>query len=187
MRSCSTPTQRSVVTGSISHALLCLPRRRARSALLPAAPHGWPKPSEVLLREASPSILVALPHLERDKALQVIAMEIGVGQLLRTGALERDLHVCGPGNVSGPIVLLLGCSTGLADIPFHSFVVRFGEEGAAIVLCTLAVVLGRHIDADHNRSVITFVAAPVGKGMALALSLVAYGDADWECSASARS
>ena len=157
------------------------------------------------VRQTSPSILVALPHLERDKALQVIAMEIGVGQLLRTGALERDLHVCGPGNVSGPIVLLLGCSTGLADIPFHSFVVRFGEEGAAIVLCTLAVVLGRQaapvaeqiIDGLCRRTktgnacfgdvLLDVKRELVGKGMALALSLVAYGDADWECSASARS
>ena len=101
----------------------------------------------------------------------------------------------------GPIVLLLGCSTFVPLEKFQTATVSFAQEGAPVVIGTIAPVLGRHAGRTAEaliEALQTVQAAagsgrevPIGealrdvrramlaKGIIMAMSLAAYGDADW--------
>ncbi len=142
----------------------------------------------------APSLLVLLPHHERNEDDQEI-LEIGEGdrlksELVREGYVRRE---DGP----YPIVLLLGCDTNQAKIAFDSFVTCFRDKGAAVVVSTLATILGR--DASPAAALLVDLLdqeAEDGNGTfgeimlhlrrqllatqtPMALCLTAYGDADW--------
>ena len=57
-------------------------------------------------------------------------------------SLARKRLRSGSGGRS-PVVLLLGCSTQLTDVPFLNFVEAFKREKAALVIGTLATIRGR--------------------------------------------
>jgi len=105
-----------------------------------------------------------------------------------------------------PIVLLLGCDTAMPKIAFQSFVLKFRQPGgAAIVMGTLAAVLGRYAAPLAEHLVVALreaaLAAPppdvesdeatfgkvlwsarrqlMANGQLMALTLTAYGDAQW--------
>ena len=90
-----------------------------------------------------PSMLVLLPHTLRD-ADEIPTLEIGELQLLAETDISPELVRSEPRNTP-PVVLLLGCETAVLDIPFQDFATQFRVSGAAIVLNTLAPVLGRHV------------------------------------------
>ena len=134
-----------------------------------------------------PRLLVLLPHHERKDGFEVL--EIGN---------EDALKFVKPGHVhAGSIVLLMGCETNLAKIAFDSFVIQFILNGAAIVVSTIATILGRHaspatarlvelLDEEAREQDSTFGEVMlrlrqklVAEQTPMALGLTAYGDADW--------
>ena len=104
-------------------------------------------------------------------------------------------HVCKAGS-SPPLVLLLGCGTGVADAAFQTFPAQFRRKGAAIVVSTMAELLDNHAPRLAAK-IIAEIAKKGGKkrtfgeimlsvkrrclleGLPIALALMSYGDADW--------
>lgn len=142
----------------------------------------------------APSLLVLLPHTLKD-ADDIPTLEIGDKKQLPEDQITADYVHGGPG-ADPPVVLLLGCETAVPDIPFQGFAAQFRGNGAAIVLSTLAPVLGRHaipvaaiLASELARAAGeggTFGDALLGlrrralaAGIPMVLGLVAYGDADW--------
>lgn len=143
---------------------------------------------------AAPSLLVLLPHHEQSQDEEVL--EIGQGDRLKSELVRSD-HVRRQPNGPYPILLLLGCETNLSRIAFDNFVTRFRDKGAAVVVSTIATILGRHaspaagrlvelLDEEAAEGNSTFGEIMVRlrrKLMAtqtpMALGLTAYGDADW--------
>jgi hypothetical protein len=101
-----------------------------------------------------------------------------------------------------PIVLLLGCDTAVAERELQSFVAQFRENGAALVVGTIAAVLGQHAapvaqalaralhEAAAGQEDATFGVVMrdirrklVADGQLMSLCLAAYGDADWRLAA----
>jgi hypothetical protein len=155
------------------------------------------------VKEIDPPVLILLSHTETNVpagASLEIAAEGGperraLGQITKAYVTRKPKE-------PGPIVFLLGCTTGVPMDHFQSFVVQFEEKGASLVVGTFAPVLGRHagqtaealieqigaVRADrpqHDRGI------PFGevlrdvrrrmlaKGILMSMSLTAYGDADW--------
>jgi hypothetical protein len=144
------------------------------------------------VHDEEPSLLVLLPHSEAhhpDTGLP--ALEIGGDELISRSWIGPE-HVVKPG-VAPPVVLLLGCTTTLTDLPFQNFAEAIKKNGAAVVLGTLSVVLGRHA-APFAVALLEALHASAGKGLKFgdvlldvkrrrlaagdpfALSLLAYGD-----------
>ena len=141
-----------------------------------------------------PTLLVLLSHTTEEQS--AAALEIGEGetclgvQLLPTFVRSSD--------EDAPIVLLLGCETAVTD-ELQSFVARFQDLGAALVVGTTASVLGQRA-APVARAVATEIAAAakrkkpiaagelitslrrklLAKGELTALCLTAFGDAGWQ-------
>ena len=141
-----------------------------------------------------PTLLVLLPHHERRGSFEVL--EIGDSDPLKSEHIEDVKHVR-ISDQDKPIVLLMGCDTNLARIAFDNFVTRFMTEGAAIVVSTIATILGRHaspatarlielLDEEAREGGSTFGEVMlrlrqklVAEQTPMALGLTAYGDADW--------
>ncbi len=142
------------------------------------------------VRDEQPSLLVLLPHSETHPDTELPALEIG-GDLISRSWLGQE-HVVKPG-IAPPVVLLLGCTTSLTDLPFQNFAEAIKNNGAAVVLGTLSVILGRHA-APFAVALLEALHASSGKGLKFgdvlldvkrrriaagdpfALSLLAYGD-----------
>jgi hypothetical protein len=155
----------------------------------------WKDWQKDILAKPTATLLVLLPHSDNSPDfVNTPALEIQKNWLTSV-QLDTD-YVLPPNEVGpGPVVLLLGCSTALADIPFLNFVREFKAAGASIVLGTLATVHGTHASR--------FVRALLGKinvrgsgrpfdevllevkremlaeGEPFVLSLAAYGHSSW--------
>jgi hypothetical protein len=136
---------------------------------------------------------VLLPHTltaESEPALEIAASE----RLPRSFMSKALVGVGDP-----PIVLLLGCETALADVDFENFVIGFLRYGAAIVVGTVATVLGYQAApvasalvtelakaaaarkaASFGEVIRSSRAQLLAEGHVMALSLTAYGDSDWQ-------
>ncbi|MBL0125614.1 MAG: hypothetical protein IPP88_24120 [Betaproteobacteria bacterium] len=104
----------------------------------------WEDWKKDILAKPHATLLVLLPHSDNSPDfVNTPALEIQK-KWLTSVQLDADFvqapNEAGP----GPVVLLLGCSTALADIPFLNFVREFKAAGASIVLGTLATVHGTH-------------------------------------------
>jgi len=161
----------------------------------------WEAWSAMVEGAAWPPLLVLVPHHTSSEGEEVL--EIGPAQKLGSADLE-DRIVMGQharGVDAAPIVVLAGCETALASISYESFVTRFRQHGAAVVIGTIASVLG--LDAGPVAGELAAaLAAEFGKapprtlgdvmlgvrrklvaaGRVMVLALSAYGDADWELS-----
>jgi hypothetical protein len=144
---------------------------------------------------ASPDLMVMLPHSLPSKAAGgMAALEVSGGNLLWTSVAAA--HVLGPASTVGPLVLLLGCSTALTEVPFLNFVRKFHFAGAAIVVGTLATIHASQSAriasevleelADDRRAPLRFdeVLLAVKRrlladGHVEALSLMSYGHSSW--------
>jgi hypothetical protein len=141
-----------------------------------------------------PTLLVLLPHQTKEQ--RKAALEIGEGEtcldvhLLKTFVRSSE--------DDAPIVLLLGCDTAVTD-ELQSFVSRFQDLGAALVVGTTASVLGQRA-APVARLIAADIAAAakrrkpiaagdlitslrrklLAKGELTALCLTAFGDAGWQ-------
>lgn len=145
---------------------------------------------------AHPGMLVLIPHHTRDSGMS--ALEIGPGNRLAS-PLVKDKHVVGkpPQQPPGtPVVLLLGCETQDAVVALERFPAAFQSHGAAIVVGTIATVLGRHAGPAAEELVRALSSSTAGersfgdilvevrrklllKGRAIGLALTGFGDADW--------
>jgi hypothetical protein len=147
-----------------------------------------------------PPLLVLLSHTIVEGGIQ--ALEIGPNnapERLRRSELERG-YVRGTREL-GPVVLLLGCDTASDQKKGRSFVSAFKREGAALVVGTVAPVLGRNagpVAAGLVRELRAAMSesstqAPVSFGQAMrrvrrkllaegqltSLCLTSFGDIDW--------
>ncbi|HEU4888184.1 MAG TPA: hypothetical protein VFV49_09880, partial [Thermoanaerobaculia bacterium] len=145
------------------------------------------------IQQHSPSLLLLFPHSEEVDDKQ--ALEIG-SKFLKISFLEEE-YVRSTGTDPGPLVLLLGCSTTLPRVRFHSFVAEFRALGASIVVGTLSLIRGRHAtrfvkefvgalskrvgtpDAVFGDVLLDVKRSMLAAGDPFALTLMAYGDADW--------
>ena len=145
------------------------------------------------VKKVRPTLLLLIPHTFSDAA-DVPTMEIGNDQLLPLDQVDGD-HVRAGKDAPFPVVALLGCETAVVDRLYCSFVTKFRQKGAALIVSTLSTVLGRHagpvaevmIDelkkTNGDRSVgdvmLRVRQRTLASGIPMGMSLVAYGDADW--------
>ncbi len=143
----------------------------------------------------SPTLLVLLSH---TKELQKnAALEIGENEACLLAQLNGDYIKGSSGD--RPVVLLLGCETAVTDFGLQTFVSKFQDLGAALVVGTIASVLGQRA-APVARTIATELASAskrrrpiaaaelllairrklLAKGELTALCLTAFGDADWQ-------
>lgn len=144
-----------------------------------------------------PGLLVLIPHHTSEGSNSIL--EIGKNSQLKA-TLVKEKHVLGdpkPSPALRPIVFLLGCETEDSPIAFERFPSMFAERGAAIVVGTIATVLGRHASpaaVDLIGELYRASAKPrsfgelllearrklLANGSAMCLALVGFGDADWQ-------
>ncbi|HWM95191.1 MAG TPA: hypothetical protein VN493_30835 [Thermoanaerobaculia bacterium] len=142
----------------------------------------------------SPGLLVLLPHHERQGGFDVL--EIGDSDQLPSASIWDEQVRRVPDGPS-PVVLLIGCATNLTRVSFDNPAGRFHDRGAAVVVSTIATILGRHASpatamlvelldqmaAEGNRTLgdvmLRLRQKLVLKQTPMALGLTAYGDADW--------
>ena len=145
----------------------------------------------------SPDLLVLLAHTVEDDDLGATALQIGAGDALPCGSVDESF-VRSPQSTSPPVVLLLGCETALAGQGVEDFLTRFQERGASIVVGTLATVLGYQAapvaaalvealagavengEASFGEVLVDLRRRLLARGYVMALTLTAYGDADWQ-------
>lgn len=146
---------------------------------------GWRKEVE----RSRPRLLVLLPHHQDD--------ELEIGEESRSRSIgERDVGLAEEPQ-RRPVVLLIGCATAVATVPIENFAVEFHDAGAAIVVSTLASVLGRQAgpvaevlveeihrarsrpDATFGEAMLAARRRLLAAGMPMVLGLTTYGDADW--------
>ncbi len=148
-----------------------------------------------------PPLMVLLSHTEKTQGS--VALEIGAGDLRVLAQITSTLVKAAPDGA--PVVLLLGCDTAVADRELQSFVSQFRDSGAALVVGTIAAVLGEHAapvaqalttaiheaasraeDADGPTfgTVMRDIRRKLlAEGELMSLCLATYGDADWRLSA----
>ncbi len=156
----------------------------------------------------APQLLVAFPHNTGSGSTR--GLELGNSTIRTRGirfypvgavegaAAQGPWHVRRPGG-DPPLVVLLGCDTAGSTEPFSSHVSAFRQAGAAVVVSTIATVLGAHAVEVGTRIVADLleqVAASQGQphlgellrqakcrallaSQPMALCVVAFGDADW--------
>jgi hypothetical protein len=147
------------------------------------------------VKATAPSLLVLIVHTEKIKKDDMQALEIGQGsQLLLSEIYDEYVRA---DEKTAPVVLLVGCKTSIAEIDFQQFPVKFQRYGAALVLGTVATILGRHAGPVTARLVATLAELTakhdvlfgdallatkqklVAEGKLMAMCLCAHGDAGW--------
>jgi hypothetical protein len=139
-----------------------------------------------------PSTLLLVPHTEEERTIP--CLEIGETKLAN---IEINKSILGESEEgSRPLVLLLGCVTGLPEEPYQGFALSFSKAGAAITVITLsqihesrAVQLAEILlkqcyqsAKDHqtfSEAMLLARRTAMAKGYPEVLTLVADGDADW--------
>ncbi|MEO8193808.1 MAG: hypothetical protein ABI681_08145 [Gemmatimonadales bacterium] len=148
------------------------------------------------IRKTGPSLLVLIVHTEETPADDTIPqMEIGNASWLSVVEIEEE-HVVKK-NGEPPLVLLLGCETGVPDKQFANFVNRLRNRGAAIVVATGAKIHSLHAvpvakefvtriqeaakkkDATFGEVMLAVRREMLADGIPMVLTLNAFGDADW--------
>jgi hypothetical protein len=152
---------------------------------------------------------VLLAHTAKNTRANQTALEIAEADQVPAGRFsERYVRLsegpnCVPDDRPGPLVFLLGCETVLPWLEYQSFVVRFQEREAAIVVGTVATVAashaanvaiklveelatrtgaaaGRHRAEAFGDVLLTARRRLLSEGEVMALCLTSYGDADWK-------
>lgn len=150
-----------------------------------------------LVHKHQPQLQVLLPHsaacLRMPKQL---ALEINSDELLY--AHITPLHVSAHNRQ--PVILMLGCETGLSSkFPLMNFASKFYAKGALTVLATLSEVRGQYVSRfaeqlaaelltpgpagagkDFASALMTMKRNMLASGNAVGLTLVTYGDINWE-------
>jgi hypothetical protein len=150
------------------------------------------------VRSGNPALLVLLSHTEKVQG--TLALEIGSQDFRMLAQITPSVVKAEPD--AAPVVLLLGCDTAVADREYQSFAARFRDKGAALVVGTIAAVLGQHAapvaqalaTALHNAATHAGTGAEqatfgvtmrdirralLSEGELMSLCLATFGDADW--------
>lgn len=143
----------------------------------------------------SPTALLLLTHTEKKGSIP--ALEIEQGVLVEMQSIKKE-YVYSRKEPYPPVVFLIGCETGAADIEFMNFVAKFRRGGAAIIVSTGAPIRGRHavpvtvelldqLKKYSDQPAISFGQVMrivkqkmVADGFPMVLTLMTYGDADWQ-------
>lgn len=153
------------------------------------------------IQSDSPPLLVILCHTDKKLRAGTTAVQIEIGAKGKKEWLDVDgingKYVLGPSGGPQPVLLLMGCTTALESAPFSNAVANFQRNGTAIVLSTLASILGEHAALTTARLIeqlaqiadkrqMTFGDALLkvrrellADNVPMVLALVAFGDADW--------
>jgi hypothetical protein len=151
---------------------------------------GWAE----AVKSDRPSLLVLLSHTTTSQ--QQSALEIGKDDLCLLSQIGAPFL---PAREERPVVLLLGCETAVTNFDLQTFVAKFQDLGAALVVGTTAAVLGERAAAVAQTIAVEFTKATerkrpiaagelflrirrelLAKGDLTALCLTAFGDADWQ-------
>lgn len=145
-----------------------------------------------------PTFLILMPHTLEDGKPMVPTMEIGADAKLRSPQIGCR-HICAGTNCRPPVIALFGCDTAVSYAIYMGFIPPLRQNGAAVVLATLTKVLGRQVVPvaqmliEEIRAVLDASSEPVSigdvllrvrknaliAGLPMALSIIAFGDADW--------
>ena len=161
------------------------------------------------IKARGPDILVLLAHTAKNARANQTALEIAAADQVPAGRFSESYvrlaaRATGePDDRPGPLVFLLGCETVLPWLEYQTFVVRFQEREASIVVGTVATVAASHA-ANVAVKLVEELAARTGpgagkhraeafgdvlltarrrllsQGEVMALCLTSYGDADWK-------
>jgi hypothetical protein len=142
----------------------------------------------------NPSVLLLLAHTDQKEGMRTLV----IGAKDTAFITSVDASYVGGGGGQGPVVLLLGCSTGIAELAFQSVVARFCRGGASIVIGTLCEILGQQaapiaseILGELKRVAAASEGTPLGdlvpalrrrllaRGYPIVMAIAPYGDADW--------
>ena len=102
------------------------------------------------VKARGPDMLVLLAHTAKNVRANQTALEIAAADQVSAGRFnERYVRLAerangDPDERPGPLVFLLGCETVLPWLEYQSFVVRFQQREAAIVVGTVATVAASH-------------------------------------------
>lgn len=144
--------------------------------------------------KTKPHLLVMLPHHGRAAGCDFLE----IGENSRRDTIDIEESSVQPKNHPeiNPVVLLIGCKTDKAKLDLESAVGQFQSGGAAIIVSTLATILGRHagpaasVIVDEMKKVQDKQGATFGmvmlaarrrllaEGVPMVLGLTSYGDAD---------
>ncbi len=181
------------VAGEIDRVYQALDKVTGQKTILVEDWDAWVQAVE----QQKPCLLVLLPHTLSEGPFK-IKLEIGEDEQLFVNDIDESyIGVSAPH--AGPVVFLLGCETLDAKDVLAGPASHFRDEGAAIVLSTLTPVLGRHVGPvtealvkeleylQANAAEISFGEAllnirrrVLAQGLPMVLSVLAYGDADWQ-------
>lgn len=142
-----------------------------------------------------PDLMVLMPHSAQSEQEQVATLEVSKDELL-VSLLDDRLVRGQPPPAKGPLVMLLGCATQIADIPFLNFVKEFHLNGAPVVIGTLSTIhgtqaallaerlLGLIADPQHRAERIDEALLKVKRGLlaeghGVAFTLISYGHSSW--------
>lgn len=161
------------------------------------------------VKKEAPDVLVLLAHTARDAVADQTALMIETDQQRLAAVLgEAYVRLAKPKAVRdkpGPLVFLLGCDTARPWLEYQSFVVRFRNNRAALVVGTVATVPAAHA-ANVARQLLQELAGRLGpgntagagrpeafgdlllaarrsivaSGEVVGMCLTSYGDADWK-------
>jgi hypothetical protein len=165
--------------------------RALSKKLLPATRAATWSDIQEKVASVDPSMLFLVPHTEGSPL--VPESEIGGEQEMMTRIRDR----MGPPREKEVVVVLLGCDTAKTGIPYQGMAAEFRRAGAAVVVSTINDILGRHAvpvakqllkilkatSKETERSMGDTMRDLRRQGLAagypMALSVVAFGDADW--------
>ena len=155
----------------------------------------WKEWRDNISSNPSPTALLLLTHTEKSGSTP--ALEIEEGVLVEMQTIEKD-YVYLQKESFPPVVFLIGCETGAADIEFVNFVGQFRRGGAAFIVSTGAPIRGRHavpvtlellnlLKQYSDQPAVSFGQVMrivkqkmIAKGFPMVLTLMTYGDADWQ-------
>lgn len=176
----------------VKNSVATLERNITKSGV-PLQPANTWKKWEDSIEKYGPSMLVLIPHTDIDSR-DIQQLEIGKAQWLPLDQLDE--RYVGNDKVH-PVVFLLGCETAKQAASFEDFISNFALYGAAIVVASSTVVLGRQATVVAAEFVSTIKRMSklknktfgdvvlevrrkmLAKGFPMVMSVSAYGDADW--------
>lgn len=148
------------------------------------------------IADTLPDLLVLLPHTGKSTIDPAIP-SLEISNLYLDADNIEPLHVRAPALARpGPLVLLLGCGTSVAEIDFMGTVGRFVRSGAPIVVGTLSVIHSTqaallatrllqatgapaHAAQRFDEAVLAVKRSLLADGHGMAFTLVAYGHSAW--------
>jgi len=167
----------------------------------PIAVESW-SDWKAAVKKLDPSILMLLVHTKTNEYGTMLEMgppspsAAEDESLLLTDHLTQDF-VLGPKMTGSPIVLLLGCTTATAKLPFDTVAAAFEDRGqAGIVVATSNLIYGPKavemaeaflraiLDVQDGETfgdvTLAVRRSLLAEGLTMILCITVYGDADWK-------